>query len=292
MSGVEGARGQNRRSWNAAVPAHDSHRGNLAAFLEAGGSTLFPEELSLLGDVRDETLAHLQCNAGGDTLSLARLGARVTGVDLSDAAVASARDLSQRSGIPADFVRADVHDWLRETARRGRLFDAVFTSYGVVCWLSDLGLWAAGITGVLRPGGRFVLVDFHPAADVFDEHWNVTRDYPRGGGPLLLEEGVGDYVAHSRGGLTPAGYAGGVEAFENPEPCVLYRWGIGEVLTALAGADLAITAFREYPYSNGERHFSRMREGPERRMFPPEDVPAVPLMYGVRAERISSRQPP
>ena len=279
------AREQNRRSWNAVVGAHDSHRGDLAGFLGAGGSTLFPEERCLLGDLTGETVAHLQCNSGGDTLGLAALGADVTGVDLSDRAVLSARRLSEESGIAARFVRADVYDWLAETAEAGRRFDVAFASYGVVCWLPDLALWASGIQGVLAPGGRFVLLDFHPAADVFDEAWNVARDYPSGGEPLPLEEGVGDYVAASGGGLAPAGFAQGVGAFENPEPCYLFRWGLGEVVTALAEAGLDITALEEYPYSNGERHFGRMRELPGRRMVPPADVPDVPLMYGVRAER-------
>ena len=291
MSGIDpgGARDQNRRSWNAVVGAHDSHRGDLARFLRTGGSTLFPEERRLLGGLSGASLAHLQCNSGGDTLSLAGLGADVTGVDLSDAAIRSARSLSERSGIPARFLRADVYDWLAEAATRGERYDVAFASYGVVCWLPDLVAWAGGIAGILGPGGRFVLVDFHPAAEVFDEGWNVARDYPSGGEPLLLEEGVGDYVGASGGGLTPAGFAAGAVGFENSEPCYLFRWGLGEVVTALAGAGLEVTALEEYPHSNGERHFAGMRGLPGRRMLPPENVPAVPLMYGVRAEKNAAR---
>jgi SAM-dependent methyltransferase len=276
---------QNRRSWNAVVGAHESHRGDLAAFLRAGGTTLFPEERELLGDLAGETLAHLQCNSGGDSLSLAALGALVVGVDLSDEAVSSARSLSERAGVPARFERADVYDWLAESARRRRRFDAVFSSYGVVCWLPDLGRWASGIAAVLEPDGRFVLVDFHPVAEMFDEGWIHSRDYPSGGEPMRLAEGVGDYVGESGGGLTPAGFSEGVSGFENPEPCHLFRWGLGEVLTALAGAGLSISALQEYPYSNGERHFSGMRQLPGRRMAPPEGVPRLPLMYGLRAEK-------
>jgi SAM-dependent methyltransferase len=280
----EDLREQNRRSWNAVVGAHDSHRGDLAGLLRGGGSTLFPEELDLLGDLRGQTLAHLQCNSGGDSLSLALLGAGVTGVDISDAAISSARALSSKAGIPADFVRADVLDWLEETASTDRRFDVVFSSYGVVCWIPDLGAWAQGIASVLGPGGRFVLVDFHPVADTLDETWSPAHDYPSGGEPLLLEEGVGDYVGESGGGLTPAGFVEGARGFENPHGCYLFRWGLGEVVTALAGAGLTITALKEYPYANGERHFAGMRELPGRRMVPPEEVPAVPLMYGIRAE--------
>jgi 2-polyprenyl-3-methyl-5-hydroxy-6-metoxy-1,4-benzoquinol methylase len=110
-------REQNRLSWNAVVGAHDSHRGDLAEFLREGGSTLFPEERALLGDINGKTLVHLQCNSGGDSLSLALLGTTVTGVDISDEAISSARSLSSETGIPASFVCADVYAWLEKAAR-------------------------------------------------------------------------------------------------------------------------------------------------------------------------------
>jgi SAM-dependent methyltransferase len=278
-------REQNKLSWNGAVGAHDSHRGDLAGYLRAGGSTLFPEELELLGDLEGKSLAHLQCNSGGDSLSLVLRGAAVTGVDISEEAVSSARRLSAEAGIPAGFERADVYDWLEEAARRGRRFDSVFSSYGIVCWLPDLEAWARGIAAVLKSGGRFVLMDFHPAADMFDERWARARAYPSGGEPLLLEEGVGDYVAGSTSGLTPAGFVEGVRTFENPHRCHLFRWGLGEVITALAAAGLRIVALKEYPYANGERLLPGMRELPGRRMAPPENVSAVPLMYGIAAHK-------
>src|ERR687890_1426291 len=282
-------REQNRLSWNAVVSAHDSHRGDLSRFFSEGGSTLFQEERDLLGDLEGRSLVHLQCNSGGDSISLARLGATVTGVDISDEAVSSARDLAEKTGIRVNFERADVYDWLQKASHEGRRFDVAFASYGVICWLPDLRTWAGGIAGILNPGGRFVLIDFHPAAEIFDRDWNHVNDYPYGGELLLLNEGVGDYVAESDGGLTPAGFVEGTRGFENPEPCHLFRWGLGEIVTALAGTELGILALKEYPYSNGERHFGGMRELPGRRMVPPEGVPAVPLMYGISAEKISRR---
>ena len=281
-------REQNRTSWNAVVGAHNSHRGNLPDFFRKGGSTLFPEELGLLGDLEGKTLVHLQCNSGGDSVSLVRLGARVTGVDISDEAVLSARDLAKRTGVHATFERADVYDWLKVASQEGRSFDAAFASYGVVCWLPDLGSWAKGVAGILKAGGCFVLVDFHPAAEILDTDWNPTRDYPGGGEPLILQEGVGDYVAGSGGGLTPAGFVDGVNGFENPEKAHLFRWGLGEIVTALAEGGLRITALEEYPYANGERSFAAMRELPGRRLAPPEGFPTIPLMYGIRAENVRS----
>lgn len=274
---------QNRRSWNEAVRAHESHRGNVVPFLREGGSTLFPEEVGLLGDVAGRNVAHLMCGAGGDSVSLASLGASVVGVDVSDEAVDAARKLSTDSEIPARFERAEVYEWLEAARREERRFDVVFASYGVVCWLSDLERWAKGISSILDEfGGRFVLVEFHPFAAMFDEEWNLARNYLSEGAERD-EGGVGDYVGESGGGLAPSGFVEGVEDFENPESCHLFRWGVGDVVSAVVGAGMGVEVLREYPYSNGERNFAGMREKSGRRMFPPEGVPSVPLMYGVSA---------
>jgi hypothetical protein len=123
----------NRLAWNEATIAHNSHKQDQAGFLAQGGSTLFPEEIELLGDLAGQTLVHLQCNAGQDTLSLAHLGAIVTGVDISNAAIDFARRLSEDSGIPATFVRTDLYDWFAETAAGSQRFDVAFCSYGTLC---------------------------------------------------------------------------------------------------------------------------------------------------------------
>ncbi len=137
------------------------------------------------------------------------LGAEVAGVDISDEAISSAHALSARTGVPASFERADIYDWLADAARAGRRFDAAFSSYGVVCWLPDLEAWTEVSPAILEPGGRFVLVGFHPAAMMFDANWNHVHDYYSGGEPLTEDEGVGDYVGESWGGLTPARFVEG-----------------------------------------------------------------------------------
>jgi SAM-dependent methyltransferase len=276
-------REQNRLSWNAAVPAHASHRPGLAAFLRDGGITLFPEECELLGELAGLRALHLLCGGGHDTLSMARLGADVTGVDLSDEAVALARRLGAECGLPARFVRADVYDYLE--GARGAGFERVYCGYGAICWLRDLAAFARGVAGALAVGGRFVLLEFHPASNMLDAEWRLAYAYPAGGERLTLE-GVGDYVGAAEGGLSPGGHADGARDFANPHACHLFRWGVGDVVSSLAGAGLAVTALREYPYVNGERPFLRMRPGPGGRWLPPEDVPAVPLMYGLAAVRM------
>lgn len=275
----------NRAAWNAATVAHNSHKADQAMFLRDGGTTLFPEELELLGDVSGHDLVHLQCNAGQDSLCLARLGAMVTGVDISDEAIAFARQLSTDVSIPATFVRSDICDWLAESAIRPERFDTVFSSYGVITWLSDIRAWARGVAAILKPGGRLVLVEFHPLSMIFEWDWSHKHSYFAEGAAQSYEHGVGDYVALSRKALAPSGYVEGVADFINPHPGHEYLWGIGEILTALLDAGLSITAFREYPYSNGAQLFDRMRELPGKRMVPPDDVPNVPLMYGLVARR-------
>lgn len=277
---------QNRVAWNIATDAHNSHKADQAKFFRDGGSTLFPEETELLGDIRGLSVVHLQCNAGQDTLSLAQLGAQVTGVDISDTAISFARGLSADSGIVATFHRMDVYDWLDEAAKGSERYDVVFSSYGFLVWLSDIETWAKGVASILKPGGRLVMIEFHPFAMTFDWDWTHKYPYFADGQALVWEEGIGDYVAMSGGALAPSGYLEGVQDFKNPHRSHEFQWGIGEAATALLGAGLTITSLKEYPYSNGCKQFERMRETPGHRMIPPEDVPNLPLMYSIVAEKI------
>ncbi|MEP0859648.1 class I SAM-dependent methyltransferase [Trichocoleus sp. DQ-U1] len=274
---------ENRLSWNEATKAHNSHKSDQAKFFKAGGSTLFPEEKELLGDIAGLSLVHLQCNAGQDTLSLAQLGAKVTGVDISDEAIDFAQKLSQKSGIYATFHRSDIYDWLAETANTNERFDIAFCSYGAVCWLSNINLWAKGIASILKPNGRLVVVEFHPVAMMFDEQWTLKYPYFADGQPLTWSDGISDYVAQSAGGLTPWVYEKGIENFRNPYPSHEFQWGTGEIITAVLEAKLNLEVFKEYSYANGCKLFDTMEELPGRRMVSPSDIPSIPLMYSLCA---------
>lgn len=277
---------ENRLSWNEATIAHNSHKGDQAAFLRNGGSTLKREEKELLGDITGLSLVHLQCNAGQDTLSLAQLGAHVTGVDISDTAIDFARQLSKDSDIPATFYRQDVYDWLQETAAGDERFDIVFCSYGAICWLSDLSTWARSIQAILKPGGRFITVEFHPVMNMFDDNMERKFSYFSYGAPLTWEDGVGDYVALSSSGLINTGYVEGVKDFKNPHRVHEFQWSIGEILSSLLASGLQITHFQEYPYSNGFKPFQEMRLLEGRRWTMPEGQPNIPLMYSIAARKV------
>ncbi len=276
---------QNRRSWNAATRAHNSHKRDQAAFLRGGGSTLFPEELELVGELSGRSLLHLCCNAGQDTLSLARLGARTTGVDISDEAVAFAQQLAADSGIDSEFERGDVYDWLPRAARERRRFDRVFMTYGVLGWMSDLDLLFRGIAGVLEHGGRVVSLEFHPATMVLDENLQLRYPYFREAGPYRWDDGVNDYVALCGAALTPSGWVDGDQDFKNPHVVWEFPHSISELIGAALGAGLRIESVREWPYANGFRPFKKMRELPGRRFTVPEGVPEQPLMFGLVASK-------
>jgi len=275
---------ENRKSWNAATRAHNSHKKDQAAFLRGGGSTLFPEEIELLGSIEGLRLVHLQCNAGQDSLSLAALGAEVTGVDISDEGINFAQKLSIDSGIPAHFVRADVYEWLGGADPES--FDIVFCSYGALCWLSDLDVWAQGVADILRPNGRFVCIDFHPFSMVFDEHFEITYPYFAGGEPLTWDDGVGDYVGLAGDALAPSGFIEGKTKYDNPHPVHEFQWGTAETLQALINSGMSIDLTREYPYSNGAKLFEDLIEVEGHRFTRPEGQPNLPLMWGVVARKI------
>ncbi|GAB1419970.1 class I SAM-dependent methyltransferase [Anaerolineales bacterium] len=271
----------NRLSWNAATVAHNRHKGDQAAFFKNGGNSLFPEEMRLLGDIRQQTLLHLQCNAGQDSLSIAKhLGAKVTGVDISDEAIQFAQDLAKESEIEARFIRDDIYHFFLKNSEE---FDLVFASYGAIPWLSNIKEWGKGIANCLKAGGKMVLVESHPMTMALDEQWQIRYDC-MGGTATLWEEGIGDYVAASGNQLNLDGETQ-AEVFKNPHPVYEYAWSLSDVMMALIQAGLSIEQFEEYDYSNGWKPFPDLIEADHRQNHLPEGKARIPLMYGLVARK-------
>eukprot|EP01132_Coremiostelium_polycephalum_P002308 gene2308-2847_t len=282
---------KNRLSWNEATKAHNSHKGDQVKFFKEGGTTLFTEEIQLLGDLKDKSLLHLQCNSGQDSLSLVKLGASsVVGVDISDEAIQFAQNLSKNSGITAQFERADILEWMDEKAEKGITFDRVFSSYGTIIWISNLEKWAKCISRILAPGGRLVLVDFHPFALHFDEEMKPTFDYFDA---EIESEGVSDYVKDSGDALALQGikYEQGIDNFVNPFPSFEFQWSISTIINSCTKAGLTIERFEEYPYSNGWKMYKELVDIGDRRYSFTKGKPKIPLIKkGVwRGEVASSR---
>ena len=269
---------QNRRSWNAVTAAHNSHKRDQAKFLSAGGSTLFPEELELLGDVSGRDLAHLQCNCGQDSLSLSQMGAHVTGVAISDRAIDVAQGLADSTGIACAFVRSDLLEWLESTSER---FDVAFASYGCAGWISDINRWAHGISRILKPNGQLVYMEFHPLVWSLDAT-GLAGDSYFVHDPIVEEEGVTDYVGEA---LAPSGFERGVEGFTNPERAYSFQWPAAAIMQALIDAGMSLNVVREYPYANGCELFEGMQRTPGNRYTLPGHMPSLPLMLGLRAQQ-------
>lgn len=151
---------KNRLAWNQMVDLHVNHPEYLTQHVIDGGSSLKKIELDALGDVKGKTLLHLMCQFGLDTLSWEREGAIVTGVDISERSVEVAREITQKAGLRATFVRSDVLDLIGVIDQK---FDIVCQSYGTHIWISDIFKWAKVIAHYLKPGGVFFIVDEHPA---------------------------------------------------------------------------------------------------------------------------------
>ncbi len=222
----------NHELWNGWARLHVRSAFYDVAGFKAGKSSLMPIELAEMGDVAGKSLLHLQCHFGLDSLSWARLGAHVTGVDFSDEAIRIARSLSDELGIPARFICSDLFDLPRAFDER---FDIVFTSYGVLSWLSDLGRWARVIAHHLSPGGVFYMVEFHPMWNMLDDKdgTRLRYDYFHTAEPERFEE-QGSYADRD----TDFRHAG-------------YAWvhGLGDIVTALASTGLRIDYLHEFPYS-------------------------------------------
>jgi len=226
----------NHANWESRVPAHAASEGyGLRRYADDPThlSEVVRFDLPRLGEIADLDVVHLQCHIGTDTISLARLGARVTGLDFSGSAIAVARQLSVDAGSPVDFVEADVYD---APDRLGReRFDLVYTGVGALCWLPDVARWATVVAEVLRPGGELFIREGHPVLWALDDVRSdalVVLDFP-----YFETEGVSisddeTYVDH-----------------DEPLPfteIIHFNHGLAEIFNALWSAGMEITLFEEH----------------------------------------------
>lgn len=220
----------NRNSWNNRTETHlKSDFYDVEGFLK-GKSSLNEIELNLLGDVKGKKILHLQCHFGQDTISLSRLGAEVTGVDLSDEAIKSAIELAEKAESSAQFVCCDIYDLPNHLQEK---FDIVYTSYGVIGWLPDMNKWAQVVAAFLKPGGKFVFVEFHPVLWMFDDNFEKIA-YNYFNTQAIVETESGTY-ANKEAKIT--------------QSYVCWNHGLSEVMTSLLQNGLTIKIFEEFDYS-------------------------------------------
>lgn len=220
----------NRQSWNSKTEIHlKSEFYDLDGFIK-GKTSLNSIELDLLGDVKGKTILHLQCHFGQDTISLGRLGAEVTGVDLSNTAIESAKNIAKDTNSTANFICCDIYDLPKHLDQQ---FDIVFTSYGTIGWLPDLEKWAKIVSRYLKPNGKFVFVEFHPVVWMFDDNFEkIGYNYFNSG--AIVESESGTY-ADKTAKIT--------------QDYVMWNHGLSEVLNSLIKNGLEINSLDEYDYS-------------------------------------------
>lgn len=259
-------REHNRHLWDHWAELHrDSDYYDVAGFMR-GNSSLKSLELRELGPVHGQSLLHLQCHFGLDTLSWVREGAIATGIDYSETAIRMAVGLAEQAGLDATFVHSDVYDLPQTSAHP---FDIVYTSYGVLPWLDDLRSWAQVISGHLRPGGLFYMVEFHPVTFCLDDEGERFRyPYFHTDSPLIFVTD-GSYAAH-----------------DTTRTLRSYEWahGLGEIVSALIDAGLRIEHLREFPYSTHPFPPYLTCDGPER-YIPADAARSIPLLFSVKARK-------
>jgi SAM-dependent methyltransferase len=272
----------NYARWDESVAIHAASRGyDMDGFLR-GEKTLYPIEMDEVGDVVGKTLLHLQCHFGMDTLNWARLGASVTGLDFSEAAIRQARALAAQIGVrDATFVQSNVYDARAVITRE---FDIVYTGIGALNWLPDIRRWARVAGSFVKPGGFLFLYEGHPVLWALDDERDDTQ--------LVVSR---PYFETEQ----PTEWSGETTYVDGPpltnKTCFEWNHGLGEIATALIDAGLRLEFVHEHrevawqalpwmvpthPVPAGSRHVRRAGW-----QLPPGQRDLVPLMYSIKASR-------
>jgi 2-polyprenyl-3-methyl-5-hydroxy-6-metoxy-1,4-benzoquinol methylase len=253
----------NKKAWDQKTEQHvHSEFYELDAFL-TGKNVLRSIELDLLGNVKGKKILHLQCHFGLDSLSLARMGAEITGVDLSDKAVQKAKELNERIGANATFICCDLYDLPKHLEGQ---FDIVFTSYGTIGWLPDLNRWANVIKHFLKPNGRFVMVDFHPFIWTFDDDMKeISYDYFKSN--PIIETIKGTYADRNAPIETTT---------------VSWNHSLSDLLNSILTAGLELHSFHEYDYSP-YNCFKNLIERKENEFVFEHVSHRIPMAYSIEA---------
>jgi len=258
----------NRKSWNAKVEPHLKSDFYFVDEFLKGRTSLNSIELGLLGDVKGKTILHLQCHFGQDSISLSRMGAKVTGIDLSDKAIEAGRDLAKQCNTDTEFICSDVYNLPTILDKK---FDIVFTSYGTIGWLPDLEKWANVIDHFLKPGGQFIMAEFHPVVWMFDDDfkdisYNYFNEKP------IAETYEGTYADFSA---------------EIVQDYVMWNHSLSEVMQNLIDKNMVIEKFQEFDWSPYPcfKHIEEFEKG---KWQTEKFGNKIPMVYALSAQKKSS----
>jgi len=264
----------NLGNWESRVPFHeegyrlDRYRDDPALL-----SGVVEFDRPRLGEITGLEAVHLQCHLGTDTLSLARLGARMTGLDFSPSALAVARRLAADCGVEIDYVEADTYSAVE--ALGGARFDLVYTGIGALCWLPEIGTWAQVVADLLRPGGRLFVREGHPVL------WTLAE--PRADELVVLEY---PYFETAQGSVfeETTSYVGHEGELASPRT-VEFNHGLAEIITAVMDAGLRLTAIEEHrsvPWNPLAGEMVELPNGEFELRERPERLPATYTLQAVK----------
>lgn len=272
----------NREHWDEATRLHT--RGNVygAEDFKGGACRLHRVEVEEVGDVRGKRLLHLQCHFGLDTLSWARRGATVTGVDFSAEGIAAARRLAAETGLAevSEFLCSDLYA-LENVLRAPQSFDIVYTSYGVLNWLPELAAWARLIARYLKPGGFFYIVEAHPTARMFP----LDEDMPKAGTfrPFF------PYFHDPAGIRWPPGVDYADPSAQHEVGAHEWQHSMADIINALTSAGLTVEWLHEFPFCAWSVvagcEVTEVFSGSHAYYGLPATEPQLPLMFSLRASK-------
>lgn len=260
----------NQRQWNVWAPLKAKSAFHDLDGFRRGGVRIPALEREEVGDVSGKSLLHLQSHLGIDTLSWARLGCEVTGVDFSSEAVTIARSLAAELRLPAMFIEANVYEL---PTVLDRTFDVVYTSRGVLGWLPDLRRWAEVAAHFVAPGGIFYLFEVHPITWIFDNE--VTEPGLRPRYPYFDQAEPLRFEYHSPCAMPDAS----VTSIEH-----VWGHGLGDIVSSLVDAGLRIEFLHEWPFGFWPL-LPFMEHGEDGWWRLPADLPSVPLSFSLRAAK-------
>ena len=262
----------NLANWESRVPIHVASQEYDVDSLVAGTrrlSDVVAFDEPFLGDLTGLDAVHLQCHIGTDTLSLARLGARVTGLDFSPSAIAAAQDLAQRAGIDATFVQSEFYDAV--AALGAERFDLVYTGVGAIGWLPDIAGWARVVAALLRPGGRLYIREGHPMMWAIDDDMQIAFPYFEHGGAVRMENDV-TYTDGDARLSAPVTYE--------------FNHGLGEIVQSVLDAGMTITRLAEHDFCEWQGLPPMVREADGKWRMPADVRDRLPLMYTLEARKL------
>lgn len=220
----------NKALWNKKTDLHiQSEFYDQSSFIE-GRNSLHAIELDILGNIDGLNVLHLQCHFGQDTMSLSRMGANATGVDLSDVSIANAQSIAADLGLSTQFICCNVYDIDQHLTDQ---YDIIFASYGTIGWLPDMHRYFSLVKQFLKSGGRFILVEFHPFMWIWDEHFSHIEYSYFNREPIITE--------------TESSYTDKSEHETHKE--VGWNHDFGELFQAIKTSELQVSDFNEYDFS-------------------------------------------